>query len=529
MVKIDLSYNNAYSYYTDGDNFVIGYICYESNFYEGDKLLNLIKSIEFDKLYEVMQKVDGRFLLLRKQNEKIAIISDLLRTFPVFYQKIDNNLIICDNIMKYKNKKINNESLNELKSAVFITGKETLFNDICQIEAHQIIYIDEVTLDISTKKYFSYQYQFAEKTDEELIKELDYAYNESIKKLIQYLNGRKAVIPLSGGNDSRLVAYYLKRNNYKNVIAYTYGSVKNSEKEVSKKVAEFLDIPWYFIEYNNRSMQKKFNNKQIYKEMADYCARGYTTPHIQEWEAITQLLKNKVIDKNDSVIVTGYSGDFLIGKHITEDMFHKQTMTWKELKQIIMKIIYNHAKTTELKNSVEKKLNMLYKMKNDNEILDRDKAIELFERLDFEEREAKYITNANKTYEFQGIKCYLPLWDKDLLNKWLSINIEKRYKTNLFNKFKECIYGDLMEYVPLFENKQRKPITKPFKILKKMYRTVDLYLNGFINFYGYFHFRTYLKYIIETKEIGYVKLFCTHYIHYIEKEIKKENKHIMEN
>lgn len=523
MIKIELDYNNGFNWCSDGENYVIGYLYYEEKFYEGEELLNLVKSKKHQNLNSFMQKVDGRFLLLIKRDGVVAVVSDLLRTFPIFYQKTNNQIIIYDDIMKYKNKKIKEESLNELKSAAFITGRDTLFQDIYQIEAHEIMYFDEKTLNIQTEKYFLYKYNFVDKSDKELISELDCVYNEATKRLIQYLNGRQAVIPLSGGNDSRLVAYYLKKNNYQNVIAYTYGSEQNSEKEVSKKVAEYLGIPWYFVECKNKSMQKKFN-KDNYSNMADYCGRGYATPLIQDWESTSNLLKNGIINKDECVIVTGFSGDFLTGKHITEELISKETMTWKELKQIIMKIMYSHATNPTLKKCVEEKLNKLYNINNDNEIFDRNKVMEIFERFDFDEREVKYITNANRIYEYQGLKCYLPLWDKNLLNKWLTINYNKRYKTELFNKFKDTIYGDLMEYAPLYQDKVKPHIKPPFKIIKKMWRVIDLYKNGFLNFYGYFHFRTYLKYIIETREIGYVKLFCTHYIHYIEKKIKKEKK-----
>ena len=128
--------------------------------------------------------------------------------------------------------------------------------------------------------------------------------------MIKYSNGRQAVIPLSGGNDSRLIAYYLVKNGYKNVIAYTYGSKENSEIEISKRVAEFLKIERYFVEYKHKSMQKKFNNKNLYKKMADYCGRGVCNPHIQEWEAISSLLQEKIITK-DSVVLPGFTGDLL--------------------------------------------------------------------------------------------------------------------------------------------------------------------------------------------------------------------------
>lgn len=522
MVSIDLNYNNAYKWTKKDKIYSIGYIFYDNKFYQEEQINELLESININKISDFIKEIDGCFSIVINNDNEIIIISDLLRNFPVFYSIQDDKIMIKDNIMKFDKKILDSNSITELSYTNYVTSYNTLFKNIFQLEAHQIVKINKKDYNISRNKYFEYKYNFIFKDDDVLIYELDEIYDNAAKKMIKYLNGRQAVIPLSGGNDSRLIAYYLVRNGYKNVIAYTYGSKENSEIEISKRVAEFLKIEWYFVEYKHKSMQKKFNNKNLYKKMADYCGRGVCNPHIQEWEAISSLIQEKIITK-DSVVLPGFTGDFLEGKHIFDDLYFLKNVNTEELINSIYKWQYQYSEGSIQRTNIKDKLKTNIRIK-DKEILNRDSAIEIFEKFDFEERQAKYINNAIRTYDYQGLHWYLLFWDKNSISKWLSIPLEKRHNIELFNKFTKTIYPDLMEYAPIYEKKSKKQIKPPFKTVKKVYRIYEIYKKGFLNLYGYLHFRTYLKYFIKTKSYKYNKMFSSYYLDYLRKEIKKENK-----
>ena len=78
-----------------------------------------------------------------------------------------------------------------------------------------------------------------------------------------------------------------------------------------------------------------------------------------------------------------------------------------------------------------------------------------------------------------------------------------------------------MEYAPIFEGGEKGEVNPPFKFIKKVFRLIDIYKNGFLNFYGYFYFRTYIKYFIQTKKYQYNKMFARHYINYLRKNEKQ--------
>ena len=43
---------------------------------------------------------------------------------------------------------------------------------------------------------------------------------------------------------------------YKNIRTFSYGREHNREKKVAKEIAEYLNIPWKFIKFNNLNQKK---------------------------------------------------------------------------------------------------------------------------------------------------------------------------------------------------------------------------------------------------------------------------------
>ena len=521
MTKINLNYNNAYEWTSIGKNYFIGYIYYNNKFLYGKDALELIKNNS--DIEKKLKEFEGHFSFVLDRDKDIIIASDIVRTYPVFY-KIEDEIEITDNIMSYHNKSINKKYALEIESSCFVTGYNTVFDNIYQLQGHECVYINKKTKEIKRKKYWECPYNINKSDDNKIIKELDQTYNLAAKKMIEYLDGRKAVIPLSGGQDSRLLAYYLHKNGYTNVLAYTYGSLDNSEVNVSKKVAEFFNFEWTFVEYKNESMQSKFNDEKIYKEMADYCGRGFSLPIVQEWEAISTLIKEKKIDPNKSVIISGHEGNVLAGSCIYEYLYDKKSISWKELKEFMYKMLFQYSTVDFEKADISDKMNELCNMYGDNKIIPRDEAIHIWEKFNFEERDVKYITNALRMYDYHGIEWYVMYWDKNVIEKWVSISLDKRYNKDIQTKFTNKIYGDLMKKAPIYKEKSGKKIKPPFYLIKLSKKVYDRYKHGFLNFYGYLYFRTYLRFLIKTRKVDYNKMFAMFYVEYLKKNAAMELK-----
>ena len=117
-------------------------------------------------------------------------------------------------------------------------------------------------------QYFHYYKYFGEiinKNLDEYLEELSEVTVKIFKKMLKNIGNRQIIVPLSAGNDSRLVVSILKYLGVKNVKCYSYGSPNNFESSIARIIAKKLDYDWKFIPLTHTS-EKKFYASKSYKE-----------------------------------------------------------------------------------------------------------------------------------------------------------------------------------------------------------------------------------------------------------------------
>lgn len=503
---IKLCYNNSYKWFCSDNCYSIGYAFYKGDLYENEKFNDLVNKLDIPKQ---INELNGFFSIVKKEKQKITLVSDVIRAFPVFYTK---NGDVFDKIDSFNNS-IKLISKEELLKCGWVSGYETIYDNIFQLEASQIVTIENKK--ITRKTYFEYKLNEGKNGLSEINNVLDNVFS----RLIKYLNGRTAVIPLSGGQDSRLIAYYLKKLNYNNVITFTYGNKKGGEVNVSKKVAEFLDIPWYFVEYTQKNCKELYGRRKEKIKIFDYYGRGTSVPIVQDLTAIYMLKRKKIIDKN-CVIIPGYSLDFLAGTH-TYDYFVENKKV--ETKKIVEYIYHHNYNFNKKDNTIFNfKIEKLLGIKFDNTKISSIEAQTYYEKFDFVERQAKFINNAIRNYDYLGFKWYLPFWDKELILYWNNVSLKNRYKRKLFNDFTLKEYPKLMEYAPIYI-KRKNSFNGKFKILKKFKSLFSIYHSHDLNLYYFFKFTTYLKNVLFYRNFNVDYYLASEYINYLLKQKKGNN------
>ena len=88
---------------------------------------------------------------------------------------------------------------------------------------------------------------------------------------------------------------------------------------------------------------------------------------------------------------------------------------------------------------MRKKRKLIYEnLKRDNQInfkLNKTTFASYFELWDWKERQAKFICNAVRTYDFFGYDYWLPLWDNDALEICSKVPLENRINRLWFTDF----------------------------------------------------------------------------------------------
>ena len=138
------------------------------------------------------------------------------------------------------------------------------------------------------------------------------------QKMLDKIGDRQIIIPLSAGNDSRLIASVLKHLGAKNVKCYSYGTKGNFEAKIAQIIANKLGYEWKFIPLTHKS-EKKFYASDEFKLYLDYGETFCSVPYFQGLSTIKYLKDLKWID-NDAIFINGNTGDFISGGHINPKM-----------------------------------------------------------------------------------------------------------------------------------------------------------------------------------------------------------------
>jgi asparagine synthase (glutamine-hydrolysing) len=70
----------------------------------------------------------------------------------------------------------------------------------------------------------------------------------------------------------------------------------------------------------------------------------------------------------------------------------------------------------------------------------------IYEQWEWQERQAKWVVNGQRLYDFMGFKWELPLWDGELTKFWATVPLNQRLKQSLF-----IDYLDDFNYKGLFK------------------------------------------------------------------------------
>ena len=392
------------------------------------------------KIEYFLKELNGEFSVVVETKDKIFCALDKLRSIPLFYTITNTGFILSDDAYYLKSKlkqNLNEKNAAEFMVAGYVTGNETLFDGIKQTRSGEFLIYQKKENKLKSFFYFRFLHgDYYNLPEEELYKILDQAFANTFLRLIESTvkQGKKLVVPLSGGLDSRIIVAMLKRLGIEDVICVTYGRKGNRESLISKRVAKALGYNWLFIEQTAQKWHKCYRSEEA-NSYHKFAGNLSSLPHMQDFLAV-QELKNKGKIPENSVFIPGHTGDMLSGSHIPEyyldnsKIYNNETFLTDTLK-----MHYNLWKWNSiygLEPIFKAKVN---KSASDLEIKDNQTCANAIEFFDFNERQAKFIVNAVRVYEFFGYEWRIPFWDGELINFFLKIPAEQRINQELYIKY----------------------------------------------------------------------------------------------
>ena len=393
-----------------------------------------------------ISSLNGNFAVVSERGDTVRAAVDQVRSIPLFYGLHNDSLVMSDRAERVRetvgDRNQSVETSREFLLTGYVSGNETLFPNVKQIHAGGTFsFVEKPNYKLECNRYFRWQHRDPwPANDEALIERLHQVHQQVARRLVESLDGRQAVLPLSGGYDSRLIALMLKQQGYDNVVCYTYGLPGNWEARISEALARHLSFRWEFVPYSGEKW-RVWGSSADYKRYCTYASNLTAIPHVQDWPALYELKKRRAID-DDAVLVPGHSGDFVAGSHIPHWFIERDVITRDQLLQTIFSSHYSlwdwPTADPGLRNDLTSRIDAV------GDALMGGSPSEAADQLEFwdmNERQAKFICNSVRVYDFFGHDWRLPLFDQALLDFWSHIPVELRVGRRLY-----------FEYVKRFQN-----------------------------------------------------------------------------
>jgi len=327
----------------------------------------------------------------------------------------------------------------EFLAAGYVTGSETLDPAIRQVQAGEVVALHRSGASdpphVEKRRYYRLlpaapRAESAVRLQTELIETLDAVF----ERCVRALRGRAAIIPLSGGLDSRVVAAMLVRHGCRDALCMNYGDPRYHEVAVSRDVAAALGLRWVQAPFDAAAWQRWMALPEMF-EYWDYAGARCSLPLVQDWPALHAL--RDALPRH-GVFIPGHTLDMLSGGHLrfppgSPPSAGRDAAGAAELVMSSASLHYRlfdlSLFTEETRGAMRERIMREVDVFADHPAADNAEAAQMWNH---GHRQARFIINAVRAYEFFGHDWLLPGWDHGLMDFFAGVPQALRYRKALY-------------------------------------------------------------------------------------------------
>ena len=366
------------------------------------------------ELFETLTRIDGIFTVCIEKEDELWVGTDTMGLFALYYHWDGTQWIISDSAefvcRSMNTREPNQQVVPEFLSAGFVMGRETLYGNLFRTRpAEQLVLKNDGSSQGRIYAFFLPD-SFSIGSVMDHHQTLEMVLKAVCARLIHSLQGRTAVVPLSGGYDSRLIACMLKRAGYQQVICLTYGR-PNKESEISQKVAQALGYQWIFVDYRTIDPARAMGD-ELFQQYASYAGNLTSMPFLQEYFAVKTLHEKGMIPE-DAIFIPGHTGDYLAGSYVEKTAVcekggHSRS-AW-----LLKKYFHFIPPDKAMGDVIKSRLDQWFEKFEFPALTPTPGYDPLVEDWDLKEKLSKFVFNSSRVFPFFGYQFRFPLWDKQL-------------------------------------------------------------------------------------------------------------------
>ena len=394
------------------------------------------------KIARFLDGLDGHFALICKSpDSNVTMAVDPVRSIPLYFAEDGSRTALAASSEDLRRSlgltEIDADSAVAVAMAGYTIGVRTLFRGLEQLGPGEFL-IARSGAAPRRARYHRYSPWLVKDDD-------DTAYEKRLadmtlsltERMVRQTNGRLIVLPLSAGRDSRLLVSALAEVGARNVVCFSYGFPGNHEAEAGRKISAHLGYPWHLTPFTLAS-QRKFLRSDLNARYQKFADSNCSTTVVHDLPAIQQLLDRGVIDRQ-AIVVNGNSGDYITGLHIQPpvnqglpDMTHEQRVD-----VVIATILKKHFRLWQSLATPANDQIVAAQLRSEINLLgvgevSAEQAHGLYEYLEFQDRQSKYVISRQRIYEFLDLEWRLPLWSRDYLDFWQPVPLRLKRGQSLY-------------------------------------------------------------------------------------------------
>jgi asparagine synthase (glutamine-hydrolysing) len=396
--------------------------------------------LQASEVARFLDGLDGHYALVFEEPNRIIAAVDPVRSIPIFYSERNSGLLVAANsnaLVDLGHVTLDAASALALAMSGYTIGTKTLFQELQQLGPGEYL-LAEDGRGAQRLRYHRYSpWDVIEDSDASFEERLASTTLSLFERLIKQAENRLIAIPLSAGLDSRLLVSALAELGARNVICFSYGLPGNYEAVAAKKIARHLGYDWQFSPFS-LSSQRRFLHGPVNARYQEFADSNCSTTVVHDLPAIVDLLDRKIIDER-TIVINGNSGDYITGLHIQPPVSTGLAGLDHDsrINVIIATLIKKHFR---LWRSLATKGNdsiVEAQLREEISLLDLPDLGEgqihgIYEYLEFQDRQSKYVISRQRIYEFLGLEWRLPLWSRAYLDFWQAVPLRLKRGQSLY-------------------------------------------------------------------------------------------------
>ncbi len=455
------------------------------------------------ELRDALRALHGNFALIVEDRGGGALASvDKIKSYPLSYRIDRDDLRISGDAQALRmDQDVHNAgAFLEFAMAGYVTNGETLFEGIRQLRGGEFLVRDRVGRTHVHEYYRFYDPVSSTASPRDAIEELHAVTEGIFRRLIGRLDGRTALIPLSGGYDSRLVITTLKHLGYDAIRAFSYGIPGNCEAAAARVIAERLGVPWTFVPYTRafgRAMYRTDERERYYS----FVHQLSVSPTMTDFYAFCDLARRHALPR-DTVVINGQTGDFISGGHVPTSLAGAFIDRRMWLDAILAK---HHSLWTQLRTP-EHDAEMRERVRRSfveaiPERMEREEAMKRYEEWEWRARQCELVIPGQRVYDFFGLPWELPLWDDAYLAFWSRVLFDAKFRQSLYLEYLRThdpsgvFQTPFRRYTPPWTVHLLSEALRPFGSTGDAFRRQYLmYWQKYAYFYAMYPYREYIRF-----------------------------------